>query len=222
MEDLIAEVEVMQALDHPYVLRILSWYEIGGALGMVMDLCSGGELMEVVRDGRRIQPMPEKWPAVVFAQLFEALAYCHSRGYVHKDIKTENILLLSKPPEGVHVFDTAPHAMLADFGLAESVGTGGVISLFGQRGHEVAGTGYTMAPEVWKGSCGFKAGVWGVCPSSFLFSSFPILPFLPCFLSVLPAFLPAFLPSSLPPSFPFSVPSLPSFLRYFPCCPSFP
>lgn len=162
MEDLIAEVEVMQALDHPYVLRILSWYEIGGALGMVMDLCSGGELMEVVRDGRRIQPMPEKWPAVVFAQLFEALAYCHSRGYVHKDIKTENILLLSKPPEGVHVFDTAPHAMLADFGLAESVGTGGVISLFGQRGHEVAGTGYTMAPEVWKGSCGFKADVWSL------------------------------------------------------------
>mmetsp|Transcript_12525 Transcript_12525/g.44352 ORF Transcript_12525/g.44352 Transcript_12525/m.44352 type:complete len:704 (-) Transcript_12525:70-2181(-) len=149
----------MTDLDHPHILRLISWYEQEDSMAMVCDFCAGGELMDAVREGRKQTAVPEKWAAVVFRQLFDALVYCHSRGVVHKDLKSDNILLLHEPPADCEIFSVLPHAIIADWGLSEIVSEGG---FFEVKGHEVAGTGFTMAPEVWKGSCGQKADIWSL------------------------------------------------------------
>lgn len=158
-DELVHEALIMTDLDHPHILRLVSWYEQEDSMAMVCDFCAGGELMDAVREGRKQTGMPEKWAAVVFRQLFDALVYCHSRGVVHKDLKSDNILLLHGPPADCEIFSVLPHAIIADWGLSEIVSEGG---FFEVKGHEVAGTGFTMAPEVWKGSCGQKADIWSL------------------------------------------------------------
>lgn len=162
-EALVHEAEVLRSLDHPHIVRIFAWHESEGSLSMLLEFCAGGELVEAVREGRRGfdgEDMPESWAAVLVRQLLQALAYCHSRGLIHKDLKSDNILLLKAPAPGQRIFQTWPHVVLADWGLSEYCSRSWVV--FQRRGRTVAGTAYTMAPEVWKGSCGPKSDVWSL------------------------------------------------------------
>mmetsp|Transcript_48361 Transcript_48361/g.138133 ORF Transcript_48361/g.138133 Transcript_48361/m.138133 type:complete len:846 (+) Transcript_48361:70-2607(+) len=155
------EAELLQNFDHPYILRIFAWYEDSDTLDIVMEHCEGGELIKVVRAGRRGGHVPpEKWLATAIKQTFEALVYIHAKGVVHKDLKNQNLLLLHRTecgPDG-SVFDLLPHVVVCDLGIAEVCCRG----IFGMRGTKVAGTPATMAPEVWMGSCGPKSDVWSM------------------------------------------------------------
>eukprot|EP00913_Durusdinium_trenchii_P007119 g6695.t1 len=63
-ERLKLEARILQNLDHPHILRIFSWYEEGDSINIVMEHCDGGELLKVVREGRRQgDALPERWAA---------------------------------------------------------------------------------------------------------------------------------------------------------------
>lgn len=51
-------------------------------------LCHTGDLLETV-NGRQ-EPYPEDTIKMWLAQIIDALAYAHSRGYVHKDVKVRH------------------------------------------------------------------------------------------------------------------------------------
>jgi serine/threonine protein kinase len=55
-----------------------------------MELCSGGDLLNYVRKRRRLK---EDFAKYIFKQVVDGLAYCHSKGIVHRDMKLDNILL---------------------------------------------------------------------------------------------------------------------------------
>jgi serine/threonine protein kinase len=55
-----------------------------------MELCSGGDLLNYVRKRRRLKEDVAKY---IFKQVVDGLAYCHSKGIVHRDMKLDNILL---------------------------------------------------------------------------------------------------------------------------------
>uniref|UniRef100_A0A7S4Q3X3 non-specific serine/threonine protein kinase n=1 Tax=Alexandrium monilatum TaxID=311494 RepID=A0A7S4Q3X3_9DINO len=156
------EAELLQNLDHPHILRIFSWYEDGDTVNIVTEHCKGGELVKVVREGRRRGlAATERWLATALQQTFEALVYLHSKGVVHKDLKGQNLLLLNRESgeDGQGLFDIPPHVVICDLGIAEVC----CRSIFGmQRGSRIAGTPCTMAPEVWRGSCGPKSDVWSL------------------------------------------------------------
>lgn len=158
------EAELLQNLDHPHILRIFSWYEDGDAVNIVMEHCEGGELMKAVKEGRnRDQRLPEMWAATCIRQSFEALVYIHSKGIVHKDLKSANLLLMQSTEFNGKMFYHAPHVVVCDLGLAEVCGRGGMFGIGGVgRAKRVAGTPVTMAPEVWKGSFGPKSDVWSM------------------------------------------------------------
>lgn len=152
------EIDVLKLLDHPHVVRLFDFRKDANNVYLVMDLCGGGDLYDLVTklaaDKRQI---PESWTARCFAQTLEAVAYCHSKGVMHRDIKLENVMLrdpvpLDFPAEAVHV-------MLVDVGLAE---------LFGQqhgraaRSKEIAGSLPTMAPEMLQRKSGHKCDVYSV------------------------------------------------------------
>eukprot|EP00930_Biecheleria_cincta_P039828 TRINITY_DN27336_c0_g1_i1.p1 TRINITY_DN27336_c0_g1~~TRINITY_DN27336_c0_g1_i1.p1 ORF type:complete len:866 (+),score=173.63 TRINITY_DN27336_c0_g1_i1:72-2600(+) len=158
-ERLKMEAQILQNLDHPHILRIFSWYEEADCINIVMEHCDGGELLKVIRDGKKKGfPLPERWAALAIRQSFQAMVYIHSKGVVHKDLKGQNLLLLHDTTQTGKAFAQKPHVVVCDLGIAEICSRG----IFGLRGSKVAGTPATMAPEVWSGSCGPKSDVWSM------------------------------------------------------------
>ena len=180
---LMREVDILQRLAHPSIIRLVeaTWNkpEGGDHLLLVMEFAPGQELFDMIitkgkfseRDGREI-----------VAQLVSALAYCHARDIVHRDVKPENILLVSKdklggdnalggaPPSSYSNPPGAVAAMpggkfivkLLDFGLSRTVGSSGARTF--------AGTPEYFAPEVdprrrtggAMGSYGVAADCWSL------------------------------------------------------------
>lgn len=108
------EVEIMQHLSgHPGVVTLHSVYEDAESFHLVMELCSGGRLIdEMTKEGR----YSEQKSANIFKDLMLVIQYCHDMGVVHRDIKPENILLTA-----------SGKIKLADFGLAMRIANGKVL-----------------------------------------------------------------------------------------------
>lgn len=136
----INEVKVMSNLDHPNIVKLHEYSDKGAitkpdgkkvpVLYLVLDLITGGELFDYVAIGGRF---PEKIARHYFKQLINALEFVHCKGYAHRDIKAENLLL-----------DGDFNLKLADFGFAAPIiGKDGSGALKTYKGTE----GY-MAPEI--------------------------------------------------------------------------
>lgn len=134
------EVEIMQHLSgHPGVVTLNAVYEDSEAFHLVMELCSGGRLIDqMTKEGR----YSEQRAANIFKELMLVIKYCHDMGVVHRDVKPENILLT-----------TTGKIKLADFGLAMRITNGQ--SLAG-----LAGSPAYVAPEVLTGNYSEKVDVW--------------------------------------------------------------
>lgn len=109
------EAEAAARLRHPNVVPVFSTGEERGAPFFAMELVEGVSLAEVLRE-RRAGGSP-RWPetgeaswrraAATAEQVAGALAYAHSRGILHRDVKPGNVLVEA---------DGTPR--LTDFGLA--------------------------------------------------------------------------------------------------------
>jgi serine/threonine-protein kinase len=100
------EIRAVARLHHPHILQLHDSGEAAGLLYYVMPYVDG----ETLRDRLgRDRPMP--WADVVRIthELAEALDYAHRHGFVHRDVKPENVLL------------DADHVLLADFGVAIAI-----------------------------------------------------------------------------------------------------
>ncbi|EYU39122.1 hypothetical protein MIMGU_mgv1a0101161mg, partial [Erythranthe guttata] len=134
------EVEIMQHLSgHRGVVTLKAVYEDIESFHLVMELCSGGRLLDqMAKEGL----YTEKKAACVIKELMLAIRYCHEMGVVHRDVKPENILL------------TASGQMkLADFGLAVRI-------LDGQTLTGIVGSPAYVAPEVLVGNYSEKVDIW--------------------------------------------------------------
>ena len=98
MNDITREIEVMEQISHPNIIRLFEIWDEPKKMNLVMELVTGGELFdEIVNRGQ----YSEKDAARVMGTLCNALAYLHSKKIVHRDLKPENILLAEKPRPGV-------------------------------------------------------------------------------------------------------------------------
>jgi serine/threonine protein kinase len=109
---LMKEVCVLRHASHPSVLDFRGFFEAFdpedqvGVWVIVTELVAGGELFERVRQNGRY---PEERAAYIAYQLLSALKALHERRLVHRDIKTENVILVE---------DDTDEIKLVDFGLA--------------------------------------------------------------------------------------------------------
>ncbi|XP_067938441.1 serine/threonine-protein kinase SIK3-like isoform X2 [Watersipora subatra] len=108
------EVEIMKLLRHPHIVRLYQVIETSRMLYLVLEYASGGEVYDhLFAHGR----MNEREARKLFKQIVAAVAYCHSRRIVHRDLKAENLLL-----------DANRNMKLADFGFSNFYNPGDFLS----------------------------------------------------------------------------------------------
>eukprot|EP00747_Dinoflagellata_sp_TGD_P218377 gnl/TRDRNA2_/TRDRNA2_90647_c0_seq1.p1 gnl/TRDRNA2_/TRDRNA2_90647_c0~~gnl/TRDRNA2_/TRDRNA2_90647_c0_seq1.p1 ORF type:complete len:624 (+),score=109.14 gnl/TRDRNA2_/TRDRNA2_90647_c0_seq1:109-1980(+) len=152
------EIRNLKACDHPHIIRLFEYYEDYENVYLIMERAAGGELHQVLQEQRAKELyLPERWVALVIRQCLQAIMHVHAMGIIHKDLKSENILLLKE----VDVNDPQmpPHAVIIDLGIGELF-----TARLGRRARctVVAGTPTHMAPEVWRGNFGQVADVWSL------------------------------------------------------------
>lgn len=148
-----AERAILAHLDHPHIVKVFECFVESRSLYIVLELCRGGELFEhIMREARRTgRGFDERRGRETFRQMLYAVCYLHSCRIIHRDIKTENFLVLGEmgtPQLSV--------VKLCDFGTA--------IQLLGNgRPMEKVGSPSYMAPEIYdKRGASVNADAWSL------------------------------------------------------------
>jgi len=126
-ELLFNEVVIMRDYHHSNIVEMYDSYLVEDELWVVMEFLEGGALTDIVTHSR----MDEEQIATVCKQCLKALAFLHSQGVIHRDIKSDSILLGA---DGT--------IKLSDFGFCAQV------SPELPKRKSLVGTPYWMSPEV--------------------------------------------------------------------------
>jgi len=121
------EGRTVARFSHPNIVTI---YDVGVAdyqHYIAMEYLSGGSLKRSLH-----QPLDIEFALTIVQEMAEALGYAHGQGYVHRDVKPENILFRN---DGV--------AVLTDFGIAKSSDSHTQLT----RSGTIVGTPRYMSPE---------------------------------------------------------------------------
>jgi len=127
------EFNVLRQLDHAHICKAYECYEDRRNIYLVMDICTGGTLLETLCRQSRFS---ESDAANIMRQILSALAYLHQANFVFRDLKTENIMFSSPVQSG-----KVGSIKLIDFGLCCPFERGTKIA-------KAAGTPYSVAPEL--------------------------------------------------------------------------
>ncbi|MES2521162.1 MAG: serine/threonine-protein kinase [Gemmatimonadota bacterium] len=127
------EAETAAQLSHPNIVPIYSVDDVGNLVFFVMACIEGDNL--AVRLKKR-GPCPADDVRRWLMEVGDALAYAHSRGVIHRDIKPDNILL-----DGID-----GRALVTDFGIARAAMDSGEASRLTATGMAI-GTPAYMSPE---------------------------------------------------------------------------
>lgn len=129
-----AEARAIALLDHPNIVRVFEYGEVGGQPYFALEYVPGGDLGR----WRNNRPPTPRASARIVTQLADAVDYAHRMGVIHRDLKPANVLLSSSKGEEVGI------PKIADFGLCKhETGEDSGLSLPGDR----LGTPAYMPPE---------------------------------------------------------------------------
>eukprot|EP00977_Amphora_coffeiformis_P002781 scaffold523_cov166-Amphora_coffeaeformis.AAC.9 len=101
------EIYTMSHLSHPNIVRVLEAYERKRHVYLIMELCTGGDLVQLSRDEGTTEPHAK----AIVRHILQAVAYMHKMGVVHRDLKLENIMFATPRHK-------ASEVKIIDFGLA--------------------------------------------------------------------------------------------------------
>ncbi|XP_051715865.1 serine/threonine-protein kinase 32B-like [Ctenopharyngodon idella] len=142
VRNVLRELQVMQRLQHPFLVNLWFSFQDEEDLFMVVDLLLGGDLRFHLQQNVHFK---EETVKLYMCELALALCYLQREHIIHRDIKPDNILL-----------DEHGHVHIADFNVA-------TVLKDSEKATSMAGTKPYMAPEVFESQAdagpGYSYGV---------------------------------------------------------------
>ncbi|ESO01906.1 hypothetical protein HELRODRAFT_65239, partial [Helobdella robusta] len=137
------EINILKFFKHPNIIKLYQVMESDKFIYIVSEFAPKGEIFEYIsRNGR----FSEAEAKIKFAQILNAVDYCHKLGIVHRDLKAENLLL-----------DENFNVKLADFGFGNFYHKDSKLSTW-------CGSPPYAAPEIFEGRTyyGPEVDVWSL------------------------------------------------------------
>ncbi|XP_018123419.1 rho-associated protein kinase 1 [Xenopus laevis] len=128
------ERDIMAFSNSPWVVQLFYAFQDDRYLYMVMEYMPGGDLVNLMSN----YDVPEKWARFYTAEVVLSLDAIHSMGFIHRDVKPDNMLL-----------DKSGHLKLADFGTCMKMNREGMVQC-----DTAVGTPDYISPEVLKSQGG--------------------------------------------------------------------
>jgi eukaryotic-like serine/threonine-protein kinase len=125
------EAKAAAGLNHPNIVGVYDWGQVGSENYIVMEYVEGETLKELVRRRGRL---PGGEAVAIALELLAAVGAAHANGVIHRDVKSQNILI-----------DRAGRVKVADFGIAQA-GDPGMT-----EAGSILGTAQYLAPEQARG-----------------------------------------------------------------------
>uniref|UniRef100_A0A7N8WMP0 Rho-associated protein kinase 2 n=1 Tax=Mastacembelus armatus TaxID=205130 RepID=A0A7N8WMP0_9TELE len=122
------ERHIMAFSSSPWIVQLCCAFQDDRNLYMVMEFMPGGDLVTLTMN----YDIPEKWACFYTAEVVLALDAIHSMGFIHRDVKPDNMLL-----------DQQGHLKLADFGTCMKMDSTGMVHC-----ETAVGTPDYISPEV--------------------------------------------------------------------------
>jgi len=143
------ELHVSRQLKHPSIVHLIDTIKDDGGKcwHLVMELCKGGDLFDLIKancgPGRFKEPVLARF----VYQMLDGIKYCHHHCFCHRDIKPENYMLLEQ--------GMGSPLKLIDFGLATAFEPGTMMTLR-------CGTLHYSAPEALRCKYTQSCDIWGI------------------------------------------------------------
>jgi len=150
---LLREARIASRLNHPNICAVYDVSEDSGQTYIAMEYVEGRSLTAKVRPGG----LPIDKALRLAIQISEGLAHAHAQKIIHRDIKSNNVIVT---PDW--------QAKILDFGLAQRIETtdAGKVSSSGlsfEIGGQLAGTLAYMAPEILHGEvASIQSDLWAL------------------------------------------------------------
>ena len=127
------ELQIVKMITHNNIVEMKEIFESQDEIRIVMEQVNEGELFEHINT----YEMEEKEVALIMYQLIDVIYYLQCSGIVHRDLKTENILIKKDTKDEIN------QIKVTDFGLSKIIGPNAQIDK-----REFCGTPAYVSPEL--------------------------------------------------------------------------
>ncbi|RLN95806.1 hypothetical protein BBJ28_00011023 [Nothophytophthora sp. Chile5] len=157
------ERQILETVASPFLCRSHAAFETEEEVAFLLEYIEGRALYECIWKYKDSGKFPESVARFFAAHIVLALRHLHARGYIHRDLKSGNILVNQSGFAKVIDFGLSKKVLAVhQAGLEESEGAEEI----SDRTQSMCGTHYVMAPEVFfREPYGFAIDWWYVAMS---------------------------------------------------------
>ncbi len=140
------EAKMQAILDHPNITKVIDFIDNEDGLFIILEYVKGEELNDYLFKNKGL--MPEQEANHYMSKILDAVAYAHSKGIIHRDLKSANIMIT--PNHNIKIMD---------FGIAKLAGESLSLTKTGSR----IGSPLYMSPEqVTSGAIDFRSDIYSL------------------------------------------------------------